>query len=270
MRELIHTFGDKKNLHGIATLPEVNRFNVCIILLNAGVLHKVGPFDLNKDFARYLSALGYTLFRFDFAGMGDSIKIKSSMSHHQAVVKDMQAALDFMQRQYKFHLFVTIGLCTGAENGYKIAVEDDRVAGSVWLDGYGYASLKGTWMRYKWRILDISRILSFLKRRLNGQEDSLTHTVDDEEYDWVLPPKNELCKQLNRLHERGFKILNIYSGGVASYNSYRDQFKDTFKGQPFLESMEIEYYERADHTYKIRKDKGIMMKRVANWLSRNF
>ncbi len=271
MREVIHSFGAKCNLHGIATIPKSRNFETGILLLNSGVLHKVGPFDLNKEFARYLSTLGYTTFRFDFSGMGDSVKIKSGLSHHESVIKDMKDALDLMEGQYKLCRFVVIGLCTGAENGYKIALADPRVVGNIWLDGYGYSNLKGKWLQYKGRLFDIKRVAKYMNRFLTDTNIKQPETLsDDDEFDWVLPPKNELSQALNRLHERGVKILNIYSGGVATYNSYRDQFKDTFKGQPFLDSMDIEYYPRADHTYKIRKDKSIMLKRVGDWLERSF
>lgn len=271
MREVLHAFGERNHLQGIATLPEVAKRKIAIVLLNAGSVHKVGPFDLNRDLARRLVNEGYRVLRFDFGGIGDSRRLKSGARRHEIILREMTDALDVLQKHYGESRIVTIGLCTGAENGYRLALADERVVGNVWLDGYGYKNLKGTLLRYK---LKFGHTRGLWKRIMGKLDRSLaenpTDLVDEDEWQWTLPPKEELSAGLNGLHERGVRILSIYSGGVASYNTYRDQFRDSFPGASFLASMDFEYYPKADHTYKIRKDRDIMLNRVHDWLKRTY
>ncbi len=266
MRDIIHSFGDQNHLHGIATVPEKSSKSTGIVLLNAGSVHKVGPFDLNRDLSRFLANEGYQVLRFDFGGLGDSRKIKSSGSQRELVLSEMKAALDLFEERYGKRKVVSIGLCTGADNGFRIAIADDRVIGNVWLDGYGYSNLKGALQRYRLKLGDLSGMWYRIKDKLTNDSDVSSVLFGEGEWQWELPDKKDLRRDLTFLHERGVKILSIYSGGVASYNSYRDQFRDTFYGEEFLDSMNFEYYPMADHTYKIKKDRDRMFIRIRDWL----
>ena len=69
--ERVHRFGD--GLVGVATLGRPRpRFATALILLNAGLVHRMGPFRLYVQMARRLAAEGYAVLRFDQSGLGDS------------------------------------------------------------------------------------------------------------------------------------------------------------------------------------------------------
>jgi len=75
MREEAVLFGKTRSLVGIITDPHtvVNAHNhPAIVLLNAGVLHRVGPNRLYVKIARKLASAGFVVLRFDLSGIGDS------------------------------------------------------------------------------------------------------------------------------------------------------------------------------------------------------
>ena len=68
MNESVIEFGNSNKISGVLTTPSnKSTSNPCIILLNAGLLHKIGPYRLNVDLARNLSEKSFYSFRFDFS-----------------------------------------------------------------------------------------------------------------------------------------------------------------------------------------------------------
>ena len=66
-------FGERSNLLGVLTAPAApHPGSPAVILLNAGLLHRVGPNRLHVDVARRLAEAGFTSLRFDMSGVGDS------------------------------------------------------------------------------------------------------------------------------------------------------------------------------------------------------
>ena len=76
MREQVVMVGDELPLVGVLSEPEVDNNptpRVAVILLNSGVIHRVGSCRLSVTLARSLcEKAGLTTFRFDFSGIGDS------------------------------------------------------------------------------------------------------------------------------------------------------------------------------------------------------
>src|SRR5689334_20064244 len=64
-------FGGDVRLVGIVTTPAETRADrTGVILLNAGVVHRVGPNRLYVTLARRLAQAGLTVLRFDHSGIG--------------------------------------------------------------------------------------------------------------------------------------------------------------------------------------------------------
>ena len=75
MNQQVCNFGTDGHLFGILTTPdeEVRVEGAPIaLILNAGIVHRIGPFRLNVDIARQLAELGFSTLRMDLSGLGDS------------------------------------------------------------------------------------------------------------------------------------------------------------------------------------------------------
>lgn len=124
---------------------------VAILLLSPGVKMRVAPHRLYLDMAERFVALGYSVLRFDFYGLGDSegeAEEEFLADLYGAVqvgryINDTIAAMDWMQSMYGTEKFIVSGLCGGAITGLLTAVKDPRVVGllglaiPVILDGSG-------------------------------------------------------------------------------------------------------------------------------------
>src|SRR5215472_19382863 len=73
MTEEAVQFGSLRSLAGIvSSTSEKNEDKPGVILLNPGIVHRVGPGRIYVKIARALAAKGFVVLRFDFSGIGDS------------------------------------------------------------------------------------------------------------------------------------------------------------------------------------------------------
>ena len=89
MREEAVVFGRASALVGVITDPPAGgrpAHAMAVILLNAGLLHRVAPNRLYVELARGLAAQGFAAFRFDFSGIGDSNVRRNSLPFEKSIV----------------------------------------------------------------------------------------------------------------------------------------------------------------------------------------
>lgn len=274
MKERVITFGDEKSLVGILAEPgeaDETRDAPCVLILNSGILHHVGPFRLHVDAARHLAAQGYRVLRFDVAGIGDSLSARGADYDEDRVIADVRTAMDELENKKGIHDFVLMGLCTGAANSHKVAIADNRVKGGIFLDGYAYPTWRFYIRRYLPAVRDPVRIkntLSRAVRRLFGKtekEDDFSDASEDFGW-WRLPPKDETRKDLAKFVERGVDLLYVHSGDQCEVYNYRDQFADAFSSLDFKGKLKVIINDEADHTYVMSVDRDRLINQVTAWL----
>ena len=276
MRERVITFGKEKNLVGVLTEPdEFNKVKdtPCVLMLNAGILHHVGPFRLYVDLARHLAAQGYITFRLDLAGIGDSLSVKGAGYDEDSITDDVRMAIDELQRKKEITDFVILGLCTGAANAHKVAVVDGRVKSAAFLGGYAYP----TWRFYIKRCLPavmdslrVKNVLLRMVRRVFGKSanDDQSFEMTEDFGWWKLPAKNEVHGDLLRLVDRGVDLLYVYSGEEREVYNYQDQLQQAFSSIDFNGKLNVIINEEADHTYILTEDRDRLISQVTDWLNK--
>jgi pimeloyl-ACP methyl ester carboxylesterase len=133
-------FGEAQHLVGIVTMPGAPPAGIAAVLVNAGVVHRVGPNRLYVRTARMLADRGFLAARFDLSGLGDSETRRDALAFEQAAVRDTCDVLSALERDYGVSRFVLIGLCSGAVLSFRTAVADARVAGAVLLNPQGFGT----------------------------------------------------------------------------------------------------------------------------------
>jgi len=131
MREETCVFGSANPLVGIITHPEVDVGLPTVILLNAGLIHRIGPNRVYVRLARHLAGLGFQVLRFDLSGIGDSPVRTDNLSFEKGAVSDAQQAMDYLKQTQNAEQFILMGHCAGAIHSFRVARHDDRVAGAV-------------------------------------------------------------------------------------------------------------------------------------------
>src|SRR5262245_2725973 len=92
-----------------------------VILLNAGIVHRIGPARNMVEIARLLAQAGFLAMRFDLSGIGDSDTRRDGLSMEEHAVIDVGQAMDYLHRTKAVSRFVLMGLCSGADNGFRVA-----------------------------------------------------------------------------------------------------------------------------------------------------
>lgn len=270
------TFGNQNTLVGILTVPDqsLSPKKIGVICLNAGLLHRVGPFRMNVELANTLAKQGYHTLRFDSSLIGDSGNANNEADYLQKVTQDIKHAVDLMSSRTGLNQFVLFGLCTGADNAHRAMVNDARIVGGIFLDGYSYPSLKYLVKRYLPVLLSPSRLARLFVRIKNRILSKLfgtpaaTAKVDESGlFTWKLPEKKEAEKELKMLLDRGAKLFYIFSGSALHLYSYEDQY---FDSMPFLNQFRHQFKvilnKNTDHTYRLYHDRLWLYNEVLDWL----
>jgi hypothetical protein len=280
LKERVVAFGPEASLIGIETLPAEDRADARlpgVILLNAGVVHRIGPHRMTVMLARRLAREGFHVLRFDSSGRGDSSP-RSRGTPAGAIIADGQAAMDLLSERAGCTRFVFGGLCSGADNSVKIALIDKRVVATILLDPYGYRTPRFYLQRLRDRAADPPLFLRSLQRRLGAgvqawvarvSADSGRATGDKPPpaYRRKQPDKEVFGTQLRRLADRGVRILVVYTGSASEKYNYAEQFADGFRAFGLDTRVECEFFRDVNHTFTELASQQLLRGRVTEWLT---
>ncbi|MGN6092287.1 MAG: alpha/beta fold hydrolase [Luteibacter jiangsuensis] len=267
MREEAHRFGRGRHLVGIAGVPDGTSGETGVIVLNAGLVHRIGPFRLHVELTRHLNEAGYPTLRFDLSTLGDSGATGGGLTRAQQVCADLDDAMNLLKARAGCERFVLVGLCSGAQNAHIVAATDPRVSGAVFLDGYAYRTLGYKLRHYLPRLVDPSRWARMLRRK----PDASTDRPASEPVFAVAPaPREEVIADFTGMVERGMKLYLVYSGGISNYFNHARQFRECFGRVMSHPAVTTRYVAETDHTYILTGDRARLLDGIGGWLRRNF
>jgi len=267
-------FGEKRNLVGILSEPdgENNSDKPLILMLNAGLVHRSGPFRMNKEFSDILSTNGFSSFRFDLSGIGDSEKYPmDSMAYKDRNLSDVGEAVDFIKEKINPSKIIVMGLCTGADLAHRSAVAYDDISGSIMLDGYGYPTKNFYIKRYVPVLFSPLRLFNYFRRffsRLIPSNNEAQTESGSDAYYWELPDKQRYIDDMTSMFNNGKKHLYAYTSGVREYYNYELQFVDTFNSYSFCPSVQVNYFEYADHIYILLEQRNLLFNTMLDWIKK--
>ncbi|WP_167285029.1 serine aminopeptidase domain-containing protein [Marilutibacter alkalisoli] len=261
--ESVHRFG--AGLIGVLHRPHAQARggarNTAVILFNAGLVHRAGPYRGYVRLARALAAAGFAVLRFDQAGRGDSPTASPSTGdRHQ---REAQAAMTLIGAETGAMRFVLGGICSGADDAFHIAVRDRRVAGAILLDGPGYRT-RGFWIRHLLpRLFSPRRWLS-LARRLRAEK--TPGLLDYRDF----PERADAARQLAGLVDRGVRLLCLYTSGSYYYFNHAGQFAAALGRAGRAPQVRVELWRDCEHTFYLRRERERLVARVTDWMLEEF
>lgn len=279
MREKVMKFGSNRGLVGILTEPATDQpARTAMIFLNSGILHHVGASRLYTRIARRLAEAGHPCFRFDFAGIGDSEPRRDSLPAAESAVVETREAMDLMSaRKGAIDRFVLIGLCSGADMGFKTAQVDPRVVGLVQLDSFAYRT-PGYWVRhYGPKLVSLKawrRFISVRRARWEAARQAAPTSGEDRlefdaaEYRRIFPSRDTVATALRRLVERRVRFLNIFSDEQTDHINHREQYARAFPDVPFGDLLEVAYVDHSAHTFTELSDQDRVIALIDRWAAR--
>lgn len=288
MKETIATFGKTRSLIGIVTHSE-NASSAdlpAVILLNSGILHRVGPGRLYVKMARALAAQGFVVLRFDLSGIGDSRSSDEDISFEERTIAELDEAMRYLGTQYQAETFILSGICSGAKIAYEAQCNDVRVVGAAPINTYRLlepiddrlaAAVKN---RYEKRYLLQFSLLnpgSWLKlfsgradyrgilRKLNFVLRKLVPAAKQE-----YPETLRIKSDIRSISERNAHLLLIYSVTDWGLDFVRETLGDEMN-TAWEESgrFRIEVI-RANHTFSLPSSQRELIELMVNWLNSAF
>ena len=247
--EEVIQFGNDNNLIGIITEPTTrNPLKPVVLILNSGALHRTGACRNSVHLARAIANDGFTSFRFDYYGIGDSGFGGAIEENALTPKQEVFDAMNTLEQRFGPLQFVVHGLCSGARDAFSSALNDDRIIAISQIDSYSYQN-KGYFLR---------RLLSFLTRPsawLNAIKVRITTNNLSEELDETFetqvwpeyPPRQEVENAYQKLVDKKTKMLIVYTGSWNDTYNYENQFFDLFSKVQFGELVTLKYMPKANH-----------------------
>ena len=292
MREEAVLFGRTRSLVGIMTYPSESlggNHLPAVIILNAGIMHRVGPNRLHVKIARTLAAMGFVVLRCDFSGVGDSKVREDALPFEKSAIAETQEAMDCIHEAMGTEKFVLMGMCSGATISFKTACCDPRVEGAVLINArmhlhpmndelHAYIRNRAL-ARHYWRIALFSsfRAKNWLKA-MTGKVESwkiISKMVTgfhigslSGHQRKVSPEVNDVWANLRSLSERGVRLLHIYSEGDEGLDYLHVILGDKLKEWRSDGKFSMEVIQGANHTFTLLWSQEYFLNVIRDWAHR--
>lgn len=288
MKEEVLLMGKRPAMTGIMTDPPEAKGGhglPVIILLNAGLLHRVGPSRLYVKIARDLAALGFVALRFDFSGIGDSPARSENLPFEKKWVSEAQEVMDFLYEKRGIERFVLIGICSGAEFSFKTACCDPRVVGAALINPQAHLhdisnDKLNSYInnrvnaRHNWRIAFFSSLSAkkWLKA-IRGEVDyrSVVRIIRLQVKS-LFTRKSEASSEaihveskFAMLAERGVRLLHVYSEGDVGLDYLRLMLGNKLLELSASGHLNVEIIPGSNHTFTLLSNQEDLTKVICNW-----
>ncbi|HXN33468.1 MAG TPA: hypothetical protein VN894_16480 [Polyangiaceae bacterium] len=282
MIERAIAFGPDARLVGILAEPDPARAIAsapAVLMWNVGIQHRVGPYRVQVDIARDLARRGFVSFRFDLSGMGDSEVRQDNRTDGERALADARDAMVLLEKRRGVSTFLPLGFCSSVDAVHRLAVEDRRVVGACFIEGYAYHTT-GFWLRYPLRLLNRERWRRYVEHQTQKmlslrardiavdplrEERAVMGSVFARQY----PTQRQFGADVRNLASRGTRMLFVYVGGDTEFN-HRGQLAEMLESRSPLDGVELEYYASADHTFFRVADRLRLVARVGEWAAHTF
>jgi len=283
MKEEAIQFGASKTLVGVVTDPaDDGSSRPAVILLNSGIIHRVGPNRLYVTLARRLARAGFVTLRFDLSGIGDSVIRRDNVPFERSSVQETQEAMEYLAATRGVDRFLLAGICTGAVVAYHTARADARVLGAVLINGQGYipeteeaihaylASRQrrryylgralynlGSWRKLATGRVGYGDILGALGFRRQGRRSTK---------DLPNSKAGEVAAGLRNLADQGREMLLLYSAGDPGIEELDLILEGKIAELSARETVQYRIVEKADHMFTALASQEEFLSSTVDWL----
>jgi pimeloyl-ACP methyl ester carboxylesterase len=231
-----------------------------LVLISAGLLPKAGPYRLYAELARRLAARGLVTLRFDLGGIGDSPTGDGSRLLKERTELEIRAAVDHFTERYGLDRVVLGGLCSGAEDSFRYAARDRRVAGVVMIDPFGYRTPGWAWRNLAHRVTRRSlRALGLYEPPGSSPKQARPGSEGRRLVSYRYMTHIESSDILRSLIDREAHVHFIYTGGMLQVFNHASQLRSMFDGIDFKQSVRLDHLPHMDHTPVLAEDRATLI-----------
>jgi len=277
VRENVYAVGPDKSLVAAVTEPArgagKNAAPV-VVILNTGIIHRVGHQRKFVILARELAAQGYLVVRFDFGGIGDSERRGDNLPALEGCLDDIRVILDWLEASRGERRAILLGLCSGADHAIIYAGSDPRVVGAALLDPmipptrryYRHYILHRlarprSWLSF---ITGNGRLFAIIRKRLLKPKDGAGIVAANPEDERV---RVFLKGVYARAIENNVQLLSVLTGASDTRrSSYREQILDAFPELELSPMLRAEFFEDSDHLFLFEHDRKRLNAIIIDWI----
>ncbi len=278
MRERVVRIGQPTPLIGIRTEPDtVVDKQTAMLLLNSGVMHRVGSCRLSVKVARAVAEqVGLPTFRFDFSGIGDSEVRRGAMEFEEMAAAEVREVMDYLQHTHDISQFVLYGLCSGGHVACRVGQLDKRVRQIIQIDGYCFPTWKSWFYYYAPRVMSLNKWKNLIKRRKAGLMQNAGHEVAGIPFEYFeapdfgnTPSRQEIMDWMAKLAENDISLYCLFTGKEPEYN-YLGQFRDCYSDVHFSNQLTEEYMSESSHIISDPESQRRVVEGIVKWLKTNY
>ena len=285
MREQIVRIGANE-LVGIVTEPPAGQAASAnrpgVILINSGLIQRVGPNRLYVRLARRLAAQGFTVLRFDLSAIGDSPRRLDNLPFEQSSVAETREAMETLSDGWGVDTFLLAGICTGAVVALRTALKENAVQGIGMINAQGLLSERApevsqyltqtkaghyycsqalfkpdSWKKLATGRANVGAIARAAGQRLGrllGRKPQLDS-----------PEAQEVAHDLLQLGRDNRNLLLLYSEGDPGIDELNLILGDLQGGLKKVPGARFETIPRADHMFTPLDSQSAFCDRLENW-----
>ena len=257
--ESSHVFGEGLIgiLHAGAAIASQE---TAVILLNAGMVHRIGPHRGSVELSRAVAGAGFPVFRYDQSGLGDSPVSRQVSAERRH--EELKAAMELVNARTGATRFVVGGICSAADDAFHLATIEPRVHGVLLLDGLAYRT-PGYWLRHlPPRVFNPVKLWNWWRSRSHAQPGMENFR------DW--PSRQDAIAAVKGMVSRDVRMLFVFTGGAYRYFNHAGQLPAALGGAIESRQVSSEYWPDCDHTFYLKRDRSRLQQRVISWLSQEY
>lgn len=299
-------FGREGNLLGITSEPEGGPTrSPAVVILNAGIIHRMGPSRFAVELARGLSSEGYRVLRFDLSGIGDSPRSTRPGTLQEIVHQDISDAVQLVTagkarsesdevssgtggesgqalEPKRLGETALLGLCSGADHSFQFSLSDERVTGLALIDptihptpGYYARRIARRLLSPKswWNVLSGRSLRLRLEARpriRSASEASRSSEAGDSlnpaSYAEHVDPPEQARRKARALEAQGTRLLYVITRGGHGECNHPDQVAASLDLEPDSPVLQVEWRPEADHTLTRAADRRWLLQTMLDWL----
>jgi len=265
----------RHSLVGIVTRPPPaqQKDAPAVVILNTGIVHRVGHHRMYVSLARELAKSGHTVLRFDFAGIGDSKPRNDSTSPLLASLSDIREVLDTLEKAHEVKKFILVGLCSGADHAALYTHADSRVVGLVLMDPTLPPTLRYYIHYVMQRLKNIRNWISVATGRSGLLRLASAHVINR------VRPKTQIeglnlqnlrfSSYLPQCYRsaavRGVRMLAVFTS-VSVRHTYKQQMLDAFPEASAGGTLRLEFFPESDHLFSGVRERSRLLTVICDWL----
>ena len=282
VNETVVRLGASRSLVGIIAHPDEESSRndrIAVVILNAGLVHRVGPHRISVKLARRLAIQGVYVLRLDFSGIGDSPAQADTTPFARRSVEEIRQAMDALTLKLGVDQFVLMGLCSGADIAFHAAGCDRRVVGVVAINGVlvkqtqipGLAKRLEDSVRrryYRRRILDPSSWHRFVtgKSNVRGMAETLANRLRPGKLSGkALENHIDVWASMTSLLERRVNIQLIYSEGSKALDGYRLILEPHLATRAQVHNPSVHIMNGVDHVFTLLSSQETLIRVILQW-----